>query len=195
VTRKTAFVLLGIVLAWGEWENWRASRRLVGPARGGAEAVVVLGYRNRGATANAVNRWRVRAGVRSIDPAAHTSCLVLSGGSTAGPQTEAAVMAAYARTALAYPGQIVLEEGSRSTWENVTNVLPLIVDADQIKIVSNPMHALKARAYLQLQRPDLASRITRSSDYRLAEWLPLKPLFAAYGRWTLRGINTGRTIS
>jgi hypothetical protein len=32
-----------VILGWGEAENWRASRRLVGRAAGGSEAVVVLG--------------------------------------------------------------------------------------------------------------------------------------------------------
>jgi len=83
----------------------------------------------------------------------------------------------------------VLEEGSTSTWENVANVLHLIDTADQIKIVSNPMHALKARAYLLRQRPDLADRLTRGNDYRFGEWFPLKPLLAAYGHWTLRRVS------
>jgi hypothetical protein len=36
----------------------------------------------------------------------------------------------------------VLEEASRNTRVKVTNVLPSIDTADQIKIVSDPMHAL-----------------------------------------------------
>ncbi|MFF4442737.1 hypothetical protein [Streptomyces sp. NPDC001621] len=54
------------VLAWGEWMNWRWSRALVGDREGTAEAVVVLGYRNPQKSANAVNRQRVRAGIRSV---------------------------------------------------------------------------------------------------------------------------------
>lgn len=53
-------------LAWGEWMNWRWSRALVGRGEGASVAVVVLGYRNPRATANVVNRWRVRAGIRSV---------------------------------------------------------------------------------------------------------------------------------
>ncbi len=52
--------------AWGEWVNRRWSRTLVGSGAGVSEAVVVPGYRNPGPRANAVNRWRVRAGVRSV---------------------------------------------------------------------------------------------------------------------------------
>jgi len=183
-------VVLGAVLAWGEWANWRASRHLAGaPRSGGDEVVVVLGFRNRGSTANALNRWRVRAGLRSLDPAARTSRLVLSGGPAGGPESEAAVMAGYARVVRGYRGPVVLEENSANTWENVTNLLPLVETADQIKIVSNPMHALKARAYPLRQRPDLAGRLVQGNDYRLGEWFPLKPLFAAYGHWSLRRLS------
>jgi len=183
-------VVLGAVLVWGEWENWRAARQLAGPARSGAdEAVVVLGFRNRSSTANAVNRWRVRAGLRSLDPSARTARLVVSGGCVGSPRSEAALMADYAQAVLGYRGLLVLEENSTSTWDNVTNVIPLIDTVDQIKIVSDPMHALKARAYLLRQRPDLADRLARASDYRLGEWLPLKPLLAAHGRWSLRRVT------
>jgi uncharacterized SAM-binding protein YcdF (DUF218 family) len=191
VKRSAVVAVLGVTLAWGEWENWRASRQLAGPARGGEhEAVVVLGFRNRGPTANALNRWRVRAGLRSLDSTAQTTRLVLSGGRTGDRGSEAALMADYARVVLGYRGALVLEENSTSTWENVTNVIPLIDGADQIKLVSDPLHALKARAYLLRQRPDLADRLARGGDYRVGEWLPLKPLLAVYGRWTLRRVTT-----
>src|SRR3954465_14777573 len=98
VKRTFVVAALGATLAWGEWENWRASRQLTGPARGGVhEVVVVLGFRDRGPTANMVNRWRVRAGLRSLDPTAGTTRLVLSGGCTGGLDSEAALMARYAR--------------------------------------------------------------------------------------------------
>ena len=64
-------------------------------------------------------------------------------------------------------------------------------DADRIKIVSQPAHALKARAYLRRQRPDLAQRLVRADDYRPGEWLVGKPLLAAYGLWKLRGLQPG----
>lgn len=56
---------------------------------------------------------------------------------------------------------------------------------DQVKIVSNPLHALKARIYLRRQRPDLVERLARAGDYRPGEAWLIKPLFAAYGLWDL----------
>jgi hypothetical protein len=71
---------------------------------------------------------------------------------------EAEVMARYARES-GYTGELVTETGSRSTWENIENAIPLIEDADRIKIVSNAWHAAKGRHYLWQLRPDLAERL------------------------------------
>jgi uncharacterized SAM-binding protein YcdF (DUF218 family) len=181
-------------LVWGEWLNWRWSRALVGNSAGSseAEAVVVLGYRNPQPTANLVNRWRVRAGLRSItaDNARDTR-VIFSGGMVGGDASEAQLMADYAKSELDFDGTVLLEDRSATTWENVTNVIPLIEDAAHIKIASQPAHALKARAYLRRQRPDLAERLVRAADYRPGEWLLLKPLLALYGLSTLRGIKAG----
>ncbi len=170
-------------MLWGEGENWRASRRLVGTATGASEAVVVLGYRNTGTRANVMNRWRVRAGLRSIDPTAVASRLVLCGGACAGSHTEAALMARYAIDDRGYCGELVLEEESRTTWENIRFAIPYLDDVDRIKIVSLPFHTEKGRRYLAQQAPDLASRLVPGAEYRFGGWTPLKPLLALYGLW------------
>lgn len=177
-------------MAWGEWLNWRWSRTLVGTSGGAAETVVVLGFRNPGATANLVNRWRVRAGIRSIAAdGAQGARVIFSGGATSGGASEAQLMADYAKSVLEFDGTVLLEDQSATTWENITNVIPLLEDADHIKIASQPAHALKARAYLRRQRPDLATRLVRADDYRPGEWLVVKPLLAVYGLWALRGLK------
>jgi uncharacterized SAM-binding protein YcdF (DUF218 family) len=172
------------VLAWGEWQSWRWSHTLVGRPAGRTEAVVVLGFRNRGARANAVNRWRVRAALRSIDPG-KDSRVVFSGGPVGSAVPEARILAAYAAE-FGHRGPVVLEETSLTTWENITHVVPLVEDADVIKIVSQPAHALKARTYLQRQRPDLAARLAPARDHVLGEWLLAKPVLAVHGLLSLR---------
>ncbi|WP_330326796.1 YdcF family protein [Streptomyces pseudovenezuelae] len=198
--RRTGLAVAGAAaLVWGEWLNRRWSRALVGDAeRGDAEgagassAVVVLGYRNSRATVNLVNRWRVRAGIRSVTAGGgHGTRVIFSGGTTGDGPTEARLMADYARSALGFDGPVLLEDRSTTTWENITNVIPLIEDVDRIKIVSQPAHALKARAYLRRQRPDLAARLVRADDYRPGEWIVVKPLLALYGLWTLRALRPG----
>ncbi|WP_438489964.1 YdcF family protein [Streptomyces sp. S186] len=189
--RRTGLGIAGAAaLAWGEWLNWRWSRSLVGTNGGVSEAVVVLGYRNPQATANFINRWRVRSGIRSVAAdSARGTLVIFSGGATSGCIAEAQLMADYAQSVLEFDGTVLLEDQSATTWENITNVIPLLEDVDRIKIVSQPAHALKARAYLRRQRPDLAERLVRAGDYRPGEWLVGKPLLALYGLWTLRGLK------
>ncbi|WP_244223383.1 YdcF family protein [Amycolatopsis circi] len=180
------FVLL---FGWAEWEHWRSSRRGMGGRPGTAgtgEAVVVLGYRNGGSRANFVNRWRVRAAVRSQAPG--PSRLVLCGGAVGGSEAEAVLMARYARER-GYRGELTLETASRSTWENVLGAVPLIEDADRIKIVSNSLHAEKARHYLRRLRPDLAERLVPAEDYRFGELLAVKPVLAVMGKQRLRRLR------
>ncbi|WP_317447257.1 YdcF family protein [Streptomyces collinus] len=189
--RRTGLVMAGVAaVAWGEWLNWRWSRSLVGSHGGASEAVVVLGYRNPRPTANFVNRRRVRAGIRSVAAGgARGTRVIFSGGAVGGRVTEAQVMADYAKSVLGFDGTVLLEDQSSTTWENITNVIPLVEDADRIKIVSQPAHALKARAYVRRQRPDLAERLVRADDYRLGEWMVVKPLLALYGLWSLRRLK------
>lgn len=172
--------------------NWRWSQVLVGRGAGGggSEAVVVLGYRNPQMTANFINRWRVRVGLRSITADNGWDTRVIFSGSAVGTgAAEAQLMADYAKSVLGFEGAMILEDQSRTTWENVTNVIPLLEDVDRIKFASQPAHALKARAYLRRQRPDLAAKVVGAGDYRPGEWLIAKPMLALYGLWTLRRLS------
>lgn len=136
-----------------------------------------------------MNRYRVRAGIRSLDPNAHESVLVLCGGTVAGENAEADLMARYARVERGFTGPILLDRTSSSTWENIQNAIPLIEQADAIKIVSNSLHAEKARAYLWKLRPDLAVRLRRGKDYRIGEITFVKPVAALLGMKNLRSLR------
>ena len=187
VTRAAAVLVAGLL--WSEFEHWRSSRRGLGTRpgrRGTGEAVVVLGFWNRGTRANAINRWRVRAALRSRQPELGPSRLVLCGGPVGGPVPEAELMACYARAGCGYSGVLITELTSRSTWENVHHVIPFIEDADRIKFVSNSLHAEQARVYLRQLRPDLANRLVPAADNRFGELTLIKPALTAIGRWRLR---------
>lgn len=175
------------VLAWAEWMHWRASVR--GVARRTEpverEAVVVLGFKNRGASANYLNRYRVRAGLRSMGPNARETVLVLCGGAVGGDVPEAELLLRYARVR-GYDGVVRLDTESVTTWENIQNAIPLIEDCERITIASNSLHAEKARAYLRRQRPDLAARLARADEYRLGEIVLVKPVAAIIGMRALR---------
>jgi uncharacterized SAM-binding protein YcdF (DUF218 family) len=190
VTRRIAVGLVAVAafcvvaLAWGEREHARVSRLALGtrPRRTGTgEAVVVLGFGNRARRANVVNRWRVRAGLRSRDPHDGGSVLVLCGGAVRSEVPEAELMARHLRS-LRPDLAPVLETASHSTWENVRNAIPLVEHADRIKIVSHAFHAAKARVYLRRLRPDLADRLVPADENRVGEWMLAKPFLAVIGR-------------
>ena len=199
LTSAGVIAAIGVV-AFGELSSWAASRR--GFPRSGSEtsegatdpsashAVLVLGYRNPGPRANAINRFRVRAGVRSVDPEAAESVLVLSGGAVAGVIPEAELMRRYARDELGFTGAIRLETASTSTEENIEQAIPLLEEATSIAVVSTSHHALKARICLRRLRPDLAERLVRGGDYRLGELWWVKPVEAVLGRRSLRRLTS-----
>ncbi|NQX28798.1 YdcF family protein [Microbacteriaceae bacterium VKM Ac-2854] len=182
VAAASAVAAATTVLLASEVVHARSSRRRLGraPRPGARTAVVVFGYRNAAREANAVNRFRVRAGLRSIPADADPLTLIFTGGAVGGAETEAAIMARYARRS-GYAGAFTLETESRTTWQNVQNVIPLIEDADRIVFVSNPLHAEKARGYLWTLRADLADRLVRAADHRFGETALLKPVAAAIG--------------
>ncbi|WP_303325377.1 YdcF family protein [Actinomyces radicidentis] len=139
-----------------------------GAAERGRRAVLVLGHADTGTTAGDANLARVRAALAVARPG---DVLVLSGGGVAGPVPEARLLADAARD-LGWNGEIRLEEHSGSTWENIENSARLLEDADRIVIVSEPVHAAKARRFLALQRPDLAARLLPTTTPDGEEPLP-----------------------
>ncbi|MGW8483687.1 YdcF family protein [Microbacterium sp. NPDC055903] len=171
-------LVLAAVL-YAEARHWRASRRGLPRSRPRGrftEAIIVLGFRNGGRRANAVNRYRVRAALRSVDPSASRSVLVLCGGAVGGPVPEAELMRDEARRR-GWRGPILMDATSRSTEENIRHAIPLIEDADVIRIVSNSLHAEVARGMLRVLRPDLAARLHRAAEHRLGE-VVLQKLYA-----------------
>lgn len=181
-------------VAVGEASEAVASRMLVPGGAHPPDLVVVLGYHNRHPSQiNRVNRWRVQAGVRSMAPG---SRLLLCGGARqAGATSEAALMAGYALGTLGVdPAVVSLDESSMTTWENVAHAIPAIEQARRVAVVSQPLHALKARWYLRRQRPDLADRLVRGREHRLGEGWARKPLYAAYGMLDLArsGVSVAR---
>lgn len=184
-------VTAGAVLAWGEWESWRASRQYLplttAATDGDTEAIVVLGFPNsRTDRISAVQRYRIRIALRSRNPAAHRSVLVFTGRSPhrgRHARSEAAVMAEHAIHHWGVdPADVVLEEEAENTWENIRNTIPMIADFPVVKIASNTFHARKARRYLRKQAPHLAARLRAAADHRFGELVLAKPLLAVLRR-------------
>lgn len=187
-------VLAAGVLVWAEVVHRRSSGRGfpegtgTPPQRGSVGVIVVLGVANRGQRANLVNRWRARMALRSVPEGAVTT-IVTSGGAVRGPVPEATLLAQYLRDVLDWQGPLVEETASRSTWNNVANVIPELEDAEWIMLVSNSLHAEKARVYLRRRRPDLAERLVRAADHRCGEMILIKPILAVIGLMKLRALR------
>ena len=209
-----AGAVLAGVFAFAEAAHWRSSRRRLGDcdASGGRrprslrrsspdvralttagsdQIIIVLGYANRGQRPNGINRFRVRAGLRSIDPAARSTLLIFCGGAVTGRTSEALILERFARDGLGFTGRALLERQSATTWENIANAIPIIdrelTPVTTISVVSNSHHAEKARDHLWQMRPDLARRLVRGGDYRFGEQPLVKPIAAVRG---LLALNT-----
>jgi uncharacterized SAM-binding protein YcdF (DUF218 family) len=171
--------VFGVVFGWAEWRTWRASREALpagatDPARiEPGESVLVLGC-----PLPILHRWRVRIAVRSTDP--NRARFVFSGGAVRGLVPEARMMADYAVHELGLPVRnVIVEDQSRTTVENVANSAPLMADSPAIKIASDTYHARRARRILQNQSPELAERLVRARDYIPGEWGPVHLLMIA----------------
>jgi uncharacterized SAM-binding protein YcdF (DUF218 family) len=185
-----AGVLLGVVVVelshYLTMRGVMASLPAADSARGrSSEAVIVLGFppRRDGRT-NAVQRWRCRIAVRSLDPG-RSSVLIMTGAATRGRRSEAEVMAGYARDILGVPAQqLMLEEQARSTWDNIKYSLPVAEQYTAIKIASDPFHVRRAHRYAAMIRPDLITRLEPAGCYLPGEHLLLKSAVVAYELWS-----------
>lgn len=74
-----------------------------------------------------------------------------------------------------------MDTASTTTQENIENAIESLEDAQTIKIVSNSIHAEKARYLLWTMRPDLARHPVRGEDHRLGEIILVKPVAALLG--------------
>jgi uncharacterized SAM-binding protein YcdF (DUF218 family) len=193
-----AAAVLGVVVV--ELSHYLATRGTAASLRAGrsaqgeaSEAVIVLGFppRRDGRT-NAVQRWRCRIAVRSLDPG-RSSVLIMTGAATRGHRSEAEVMAGYVRDMLGVPArQIMLEEQARSTWDNIRYSLPLAEQFTAIKIASDPFHIRRAHRHVARMRPDLVIRLEPADCYRPGEYLVVKAATVAYEIWSRA---SGRAIA
>lgn len=114
--------------------------------------VVVLGFPGSNRLFRAVQRWRVRMGAEAAERFG-SPMVVLSGGVTRSATSEAEEMAVVARRAGVVEPRLVLESGSRSTWENVERSRALVPPGTQVVLVSDALHAHRARRYWLRQDP------------------------------------------
>lgn len=169
--RTAALLALAAVTAGEAFDRWvRRTGRAASDPAGRPVAVVVLGFPGHRSWARAIQRWRVEMGARAL--ARHPgSTLFLTGGRTRGPVSEAAEMAAIARSLGAADDRMVLEERSRTTWENVAFTRELVTPGSLVVLVSDGVHAHRARRWWIRQAPGETSLVVADPGRRPFERL------------------------
>lgn len=169
--------------AWGlaELIDAVASRTMVGQAEGPG-VVVIPGFRNEDPDRiNELNRWRVEAALSTVGRLGPGTRCILTGGDPAETGVAEAAHLAQELRRRGFHGEIIVEDQSRSTWENVIAVAPMLAGAGRIAIASQPLHGLKLRYLLARQDPILKPRFVKAEDYRIAELGPARILTAVIG--------------
>jgi uncharacterized SAM-binding protein YcdF (DUF218 family) len=91
--------------------------------------------------------------------------VVFTGAVTSGRASEASEMAQIARK-LGLPAEaVLLDEKSRSTWENAEQASTLIGNVDYVVVASDALHATRARAYWHKQHPEGAPKVLLADRY------------------------------
>lgn len=162
-----------VVLA--ELAHFRAAPHTI-PARRNP-AVIVLGYPPLpGGRPHPVQRWRLKVAKRTIERFGVTR-VVLSGGATRHGPTEAAVMAKLAKSIGIDPTITILESNSTSTWANIENSSRLVGGCDVVILVSDPIHAARARRYWLRQHPSDSQRVFVTPCVGFGAWWIKVPTF------------------
>ena len=163
----------------------QAGRR-PGPTRGRV-AVVALGFPSRrGGAPHPLQRWRAGLTARTAEKLG-ASLVVFTGRGRPGSQSEAQVMANLADLQTA----TVLEEQSTDTWENVQNARPYVQSFEAVVLVSDPLHASRARQYWMKQEPVDDDRvfITTESTFWDHWWLKVPTALNASLHWATKRLR------
>lgn len=151
--------LSGAIVGAANGAYWLGQQLDDDPGGAGSCAVLVLGSPTRAdGTTGPIQRFRVAAGVETYR-ANHCGALVVSGGAVHNQHVEAESMAGLARKAGVAPNHIIVEGKARSTWQNVGCATPLVAGYDRVLIVSDSLHAFRAKRYACRQSQNLCQRV------------------------------------
>ncbi|GAA4887965.1 hypothetical protein GCM10025789_00150 [Tessaracoccus lubricantis] len=181
-------VLLGVIPDLAHC--WASTREYGNPPTGphATEALIVLGCPTHpDGSLHPLQRWRVDIAARTMNP--RVKVVVFTGTTAKTGVSEASAMAAHARSRGIPDSLIVLEEQALSTWQNLEYSAPLVAQFDVLRVVSDPMHAWRARQFLARLHPELARKLQPAADFRpLERWrwklgTMVYELVARYREW------------
>ena len=143
----TATLIVGGVLAYSFYQVYRAGHVKPNPAIR-ADAAVVLGAAAWDKNPSPVFRERINHAI-ALYQGGNVKKLIFTGGTPKpGFMTEAEVGRRYALKQGVPRSDILFENTSRDTYENLRNIQPLLRnnDIDSVIIVSDPLHLARAQA-------------------------------------------------
>ncbi len=140
----------------------------------GRGAVVVLGVPGTNPLLRVAQRWRVDLALAAV-ATGRIDRVVFTGGPVRSERSEASEMADIAVARGLDPSLVVLDERSRSTWENVAEAARLVGPVDFVVLASDAFHAARARVYWWDQNGADASPLFVLADrYRRFDHLALR---------------------
>lgn len=99
------------------------------------------------------------------------STIIFTGSSVNTPEVEATTMSQIAVDLGVPVDQHVCDPDSTTTWENVHNVHAMVGPTDRVLLVSNPLHAARARRHwLGLYAEDAHRVFTVTQPAGLTDW-------------------------
>ena len=128
--------------------HWSLARTGTEPPADGEVVIVVLGVPGTNPVLRAVQRWRAALAAETAERLP-VGRVVFTGGVTRSGRSEAAELAGLACRHGLDPALVVLEERSRTTRQNVQHAAGLVGDAAAVVLVSDVLHASRARSYWQ----------------------------------------------
>lgn len=122
-------------------------------------SVLVLGYPTEAdGTPHPVQRFRVQAGVDAYREK-RCSRIILSGGAVKNQYVEADTMAEIARSFGVPEKDIIIENTSRTTWENIGCSARYLENDSRVFLVSDTFHAQRAKRYSCRQNTALCPKM------------------------------------
>ncbi|MCI5138765.1 MAG: YdcF family protein [Candidatus Electrothrix sp. AR1] len=120
--------------------------------------VLVFGWpTEEDGTLHPMQRFRVKAGVAAYH---QQQCrqIIFSGGAAQNKYVEGQTMAAYARTLGVQKNAITVEPNAHTTWENLGCSAIYLETAERVFLVSDSLHAHRAKRYACRQNPSLCTK-------------------------------------
>jgi uncharacterized SAM-binding protein YcdF (DUF218 family) len=173
-------LLPAVVVALSETAYRLAYRPVSRGAHVGGCAVLVLGYPTESdGNPHPLQRFRVQAGVTAY----RENCcnrIVFSGGAVRNQYAEARTMAEIAHGLGVPEHDMAVEDHARTTWENIGCSARYLENAKTVLLVSDSIHAQRAKRYACRQNPSLCSNMVAAGALPPLALLPWSVFASVY---------------